>query len=45
MTDANGLPAIKLSDNPKKATGDAQEIERYLRIFGSEERVEKAVYV
>jgi nicotinate phosphoribosyltransferase len=36
---------LKLSDNPRKATGDPDEIERYLRIFGSEERVEKAVYV
>jgi nicotinate phosphoribosyltransferase len=45
VTDANGLPAVKLSDNPRKATGDAAEIERYLKIFGSEERVEKPVYV
>ncbi|MFZ2099012.1 MAG: nicotinate phosphoribosyltransferase [Oricola sp.] len=45
VTDANGLPAVKLSDNPRKATGDAAEIERYLRIFGSEERVEQKVLV
>jgi nicotinate phosphoribosyltransferase len=31
---ANGSPAVKLSDNPAKATGDPQEIARYLRIFG-----------
>lgn len=31
---ANGRPAVKLSDNPAKATGDPDEIARYLRIFG-----------
>mgnify|MGYP000390963377 CR=1 FL=1 len=45
VTDANGMPAIKLSDNPNKATGDPAEIERYLKIFGAEGRVEKPVYV
>ena len=45
VTEANGKPAVKLSDNPRKATGDPAEIERYLRIFGTEERVEKAVYI
>ncbi|MBS0489644.1 MAG: nicotinate phosphoribosyltransferase [Proteobacteria bacterium] len=34
VTDANGRPAVKLSDNPEKATGDPAEITRYLRIFG-----------
>ena len=34
MTSANGRPAVKLSDNPAKATGDPAEIARYLRIFG-----------
>src|SRR3546814_12860812 len=32
---ANGRPAIKLSDNYAKATGPAEEIERYRRVFGS----------
>ena len=32
---ANGRPAVKLSDNPAKATGDPAEIERYLRVFGN----------
>ncbi|MCI5077831.1 nicotinate phosphoribosyltransferase [Oricola sp.] len=45
VTDANGRPAVKLSDNPGKATGDPSEIERYLKIFGSDERVDKPVYV
>lgn len=30
---ANGHPTVKLSDNPAKATGPADEIERYKRIF------------
>lgn len=36
---ANGHPAVKLSNNVKKATGPKDEIERYLRIFGHEGRV------
>ena len=32
----NGRPAVKLSDNPRKATGPADEIARYRRVFGSE---------
>ncbi|CAN7380842.1 nicotinate phosphoribosyltransferase [Phenylobacterium sp. LjRoot164] len=34
VTEANGRPAVKLSDNPEKATGDRAEIVRYLRVFG-----------
>ena len=45
VTEANGRQAIKLSDNPSKATGDADEIQRYIDIFGDEERVEQAVLV
>ena len=46
VTRANGRPAVKLSDNPAKATGDEREISRYLKLFGEEEaRVERAVYV
>jgi nicotinate phosphoribosyltransferase len=33
---ADGLPAVKLSDNYEKAMGPKPEIERYLRIFGHE---------
>lgn len=36
VKDANGRPAVKLSDNYEKATGPAEEIERYRRIFGAE---------
>ncbi|MAX00059.1 MAG: nicotinate phosphoribosyltransferase [Sphingomonas sp.] len=42
---ANGRPAVKLSDNPEKATGDPAEIERYLRIFGGKGRTAQAVEV
>jgi nicotinate phosphoribosyltransferase len=31
---ANGRPAVKLSDNPLKAIGPKEEIERYKRVFG-----------
>ena len=31
---AEGRPTVKLSDNPRKATGPNKEIERYRRIFG-----------
>jgi nicotinate phosphoribosyltransferase len=36
VKDVNGRPAVKLSDNFEKATGPAQEVERYRRIFGTE---------
>jgi len=45
VTSANGRPAVKLSDNPQKATGDPKEIARYLRIFGNEDFVEQPVLV
>lgn len=31
---AEGRPTVKLSDNPKKAMGPADQIERYKRVFG-----------
>jgi nicotinate phosphoribosyltransferase len=45
VSEANGRPAVKLSDNPRKATGDPAEVDRYLRFFGSKDRVEQAVLV
>jgi nicotinate phosphoribosyltransferase len=45
VTSADGRPAVKLSDNPLKATGDPDEIARYLRIFGAEGRTSSAVTV
>jgi len=35
LTSADGVATVKLSDNPRKATGPAEEIERYRRVFGS----------
>jgi nicotinate phosphoribosyltransferase len=45
VSKANGRPAVKLSDNPVKATGTPEEVARYLRIFGNEAREEHAVAV
>ncbi|CUS43896.1 MAG: nicotinate phosphoribosyltransferase [Pseudomonadota bacterium] len=45
VTSANGHPAVKLSDNPAKATGDPAEIQRYLRVFGEAGRVASEVVV
>jgi len=45
VTEANGRPAVKLSDNPEKATGDPNEIARYLRVFGEKDRVRQTVKV
>jgi nicotinate phosphoribosyltransferase len=35
LTDANGRPAVKLSDNYAKAMGAPAEVERYRRVFGT----------
>lgn len=45
VVDANGRPAVKLSDNPQKATGEPKEIERYLKFFGEAERVDQEVKI
>jgi nicotinate phosphoribosyltransferase len=45
VTQANGRPAVKLSDNPMKALGEPTEVERYLRVFGSVGRVAQPVLV
>ncbi|MBN9068825.1 MAG: nicotinate phosphoribosyltransferase [Rhizobiales bacterium] len=45
VSEANGHPAVKLSDNPEKATGDPKEVVRYLRIFGGEDSVKQPVLV
>jgi nicotinate phosphoribosyltransferase len=36
LTEVEGRPAVKLSDNYAKAMGPAEEIERYRRVFGTE---------
>ncbi len=35
ITEANGRPAVKLTDNARKATGPPEEVQRYRAIFGS----------
>jgi len=42
---ANGNPTVKLSDNPKKAMGPAEEIQRYKRVFGVGDQVSQDVVV
>lgn len=37
-TRANGRPAVKISDNPEKATGDPSEVARYIKLFGDSGR-------
>jgi nicotinate phosphoribosyltransferase len=45
VSEANGRPAVKLSDNLNKATGTPQEIARYMRIFGSDGLGKRAVAI
>ncbi len=45
ITSANGDPTVKLSDNLAKATGPKSEIERYLKVFGDENRTQTKVDV
>ena len=42
---ADGRPTVKLSDNPEKATGPADEIARYKRVFGVGDQVAREVVV
>ena len=42
---ADGRPTVKLSDNPAKATGPADEIARYKRVFGVGEQAAEPVTV
>jgi nicotinate phosphoribosyltransferase len=43
--EANGQPTVKLSDNPNKAMGPADQIERYKRVFGVGEQAAQKVIV
>jgi nicotinate phosphoribosyltransferase len=45
VTSADGVPTVKLSDNPNKATGPVEVIERYRRVFGSPVLAEQPVLV
>ncbi len=42
---ANGNPTVKLSDNPNKAMGPADQIARYKRVFGVGEQAKQDVVV
>ncbi len=42
---ANGRPTVKLSDNPNKAMGPADQIDRYKRVFGVGQQEEMDVIV
>ena len=42
---ANGMPTVKLSDNPNKAMGPESEIERYKSVFGVGDQVAEEVLV
>ena len=42
---ANGRPTVKLSDNPNKAMGPAEQIERYKRVFGVGSQTKQDVLV
>lgn len=42
---ANGIPTVKLSDNPRKAMGPTDQIKRYKRVFNVGEQQEIEVVV
>ena len=42
---ADGRPTVKLSDNPRKATGTPEEVDRYRRVFGVGDQEERRVVV
>ncbi|MAQ82158.1 nicotinate phosphoribosyltransferase [Psychromarinibacter halotolerans] len=44
-TSADGRPTVKLSDNPRKAMGPAEEIDRYKRVFGVGQQQSMDVFV
>lgn len=45
VQEAESKPAVKLSNNPMKATGDPTEVARYMEIFGTEGQVSGKVMV
>jgi nicotinate phosphoribosyltransferase len=45
VVSANGRPAVKISDNPTKATGPNTEISRYMRVFDVEAQAAREVLV
>ncbi len=45
LTSADGIPTVKLSDNPNKSTGPADLIARYRRVFNTPVQTEVPVLV
>ena len=45
VTEVNGRPAVKLSDNPAKASGNPQAVARYRRVFGEAAYAERELAV
>lgn len=45
VTAVNGRPVVKVPNDLSKATGDANEVQRYLRIFGAGDRSRRHVTV
>lgn len=45
VTEANGRPTVKLSDNLEKASGPPSEVERYMNVFGTEDLTRMKVVV
>jgi nicotinate phosphoribosyltransferase len=45
VVNADGRPTVKLSDNPNKAVGTMEEVERYKRVFGVSQQISQAVVV
>jgi nicotinate phosphoribosyltransferase len=45
VAEADGQPAVKLSDNPNKALGPPEEVERYRGVFGANGMAEHPVEV
>lgn len=45
VTEADGRPTVKLSDNLAKATGPQSEVDRYLKVFGNEHLTSTEVHV
>lgn len=45
VTEVEGRPAVKLSDNPEKATGPRETVEEYKQLFGTEGALKLPVFV